>query len=67
MKRLVAIFGVTVAAFGTRALAEQQTPTNAASTAVVSNIQTNLIKLKVIKLNGEETAGEKPAWFSGLK
>jgi len=58
MKRLVAILGITVAVFGTRALAEQQTPTNAASTAVASNAWTNQLKLKVIKVDSEETSGE---------
>jgi hypothetical protein len=57
MKRLVAIFGVTVAIFGTRALAEQ-TPTNAAPAAAALNVQTNQIKLKVIKVDSEETSGE---------
>jgi len=56
MKRLVVLFGVTIILAGIRAFAESPTLTNTAP--ATQGAQTNQLKLKVIKVDSEETSGE---------
>lgn len=59
MKRIIALFVITASVAGTRAFAEQAASTNSASLSTTNEVATtNKIKLTVVKVDSEETAGE---------
>ena len=59
MKQIIATIVIAVSVFGTRAFAEPEKSTNTTSTATATPVDsTKQIKLTVVKVDSEETAGE---------